>query len=132
MLPIPCPFCGGTKIVKQSCRVNGGYGKWLHCDTCGANGPMIVADNQGKYDHIIAWNKRDGIIEQELSMFVYTFFDTSGKVLAKRYLVDAQEAKADCQVMANTYHISVHCYVSICKAHPEYPKEQEHVEQSTQ
>lgn len=55
MILKPCPFCGGTKLIKQSTRVNmGRITKWINCEECFAHGPMMDQEEDEKS----AWNIR--------------------------------------------------------------------------
>jgi hypothetical protein len=59
----PCPFCNSTQLAELSDRFDGGRLAWVHCETCGADGPSIYADSREPEIHALegkamhAWAK---------------------------------------------------------------------------
>ena len=46
---LPCPFCGGEAELRS-----GGTWRWVHCLTCGADGPTDIHKSVA----VAGWNKR--------------------------------------------------------------------------
>jgi hypothetical protein len=72
-----CPFCCSNNIMKQSVNnFQAGYMHWMHCNNCGASGPIVDA----LYVPTVLWDERpienrlenevkvrDGMLEQMAS-----------------------------------------------------------------
>lgn len=54
---LPCPFCGGTKIVK--CDDDGLF--WKRCTSCGATGPETTKYSGEEGDAFTDWNTRASV-----------------------------------------------------------------------
>lgn len=65
--PIPCPYCGGTRLIVYSRDYKTPAGSSLRefwrisCDSCDANGPQ--ADTRSKA--MMLWNTRHGGADHE-------------------------------------------------------------------
>lgn len=49
----PCPFCGSSQLHMH----DDGYIKWVECEDCLAEGPVIVGSEESATD---IWNTRQG------------------------------------------------------------------------
>lgn len=56
MTPLPCPFCGSTKIDLSN---DGSFIDFLECSECQAKGPGVAFDDDTFDIACAEWNKRD-------------------------------------------------------------------------
>ena len=49
-----CSFCGGNNLKKQSIALHRDFSRWIHCETCYSQGPMVYEKKNEKD----AWNTR--------------------------------------------------------------------------
>ena len=57
----PCPFCGGEANLFSEESIDGGYGHWVICQSCGAKALTyydVLYKSKAKEYAVNTWNRR--------------------------------------------------------------------------
>ena len=60
----PCPFCK-SKNLRLSLKRKWQWPRWIICEDCGADGPLVGCSDNDANEAIIAWNTRKGVEKDE-------------------------------------------------------------------